>query len=87
MVYTEVVMSALFVILSVLFIISCVALIGAILLQKKRSAGGIGSVAGMGNVDSYWDKNKGRSAEGTLELWTKLGAIILAILAVILCLV
>lgn len=81
-------MSALFVILSIVNILGCLALIGAILLQKKRSAGGIGSIAGMGNVaDSYWDKNKGRSAEGTLELWTKLGAVILAILAVVLCLI
>ena len=81
-------MSVLFVILSIVCVLGCVALIGAILLQKKRSAGGIGSIAGMGNVaDTYWDKNKRRSAEGTLELWTKLGAVIIAILAVILCLV
>jgi len=81
-------MSALFVILSVVFVLGCVALVGSILLQKKRSAGGIANVAGMGSVsESYWDKNKRRSAEGTLELWTKLGACILAVLAVILCLI
>ena len=81
-------MSALFIILSILFAFGCVGLVSAILLQKKRSAGGIGSIAGMGNVaDTYWDKNKRRSAEGTLETWTKLGAIILAVLAVILCLI
>jgi len=61
---------------------------GAILLQKKRSAGGLGSIAGMGSVnESYWDKNKRRSAEGTLETWTKLGAVFIAVLAVVLCMV
>ena len=81
-------MSALFVILSVVCILGCLALIGAILLQKKRTAGGLGSIAGMGNVaESYWDKNKRRSAEGTLELWTKLGAVFIAVLAVLLCMV
>ena len=81
-------MSVIFMVLSVIFIIGCVALVAAILLQKKRSAGGMGSIAGMGNVaDTYWDKNKRRSAEGTLENWTKIGAVLLALLAVLLCLV
>ena len=81
-------MSILFIILSVLYILGCLALVGAILLQKKRSAGGMGSIAGMGNVsDTYWDKNKRRSAEGALELWTKAGAGILGFLAVVLCLI
>jgi len=81
-------MSVLFIILSIVFIVGCFGLVSAILLQKKRSAGGMGSIAGMGNVaDTYWDKNKRRSQEGTLETWTKLGAVILAALAVLLCLV
>ena len=81
-------MSTLFVVLSLIFIVGCIGLVGAILLQKKRSAGGIGSIAGMGNVaDTYWDKNKRRSAEGSLENLTKIGAVVLAILAVLLCLV
>ena len=80
-------MSVLFIVLMVIFFIGCIAMVGAILLQKKRSAGGVGSIAGMGNVsDTYWGKNKSRSAEGTLELWTKLGAVFLGILALVLCL-
>ena len=80
-------MLVLFYVLLVVFLIGCIGLVSAILLQKKRSAGGMGSIAGMGNVaDTYWDKNKRRSAEGTLELWTKLGAVFLAILTVVLCL-
>ena len=81
-------MSITFVILGILYIIGCAALVGAILLQKKRSAGGLGSIAGMGNVaDTYWDKNKSRSMEGSLEKWTKLGGALLGIMAVVMCLV
>jgi len=81
-------MSIPFIIVSVIFILGCVCLVGAILLQKKRSAGGMGSIAGMGNVaDTYWDKNKSRTAEGTLENLTKIGAVILGVLAVVLCII
>ena len=79
---------ALFIALSIVFSIGCLLLIAAILLQKKRSAGGMGSIAGMGNVaDTYWDKNKRRSGEGQLEMLTKVGAVVLAVLAVLLCIV
>ena len=81
-------MTALFLILAIVYVLGCLSVIMAILLQKKRSAGGMGSVAGMGNVtDSYWDKNKSRSAEGTLERFTKIGAVLLAVFSVILCLI
>ena len=81
-------MSAMFIILTIVFALTCLALIGAILLQKKRDAGGVGSIAGMGNVaETYWDRNKSRSMEGSLEKWTKIGGVVLGILALVLCLV
>ena len=81
-------MSTLFIALSTIFIIGCIGLVLSILLQKKRSAGGMGSIAGMGNVaDTYWDRNKRRTQEGMLEMMTKIGAVVLAVLAVLLCLV
>jgi protein translocase SecG subunit len=81
-------MSPLFIALSIVFILGCFGMVGAILLQKKRSAGGLANVAGMGAVaDTYWDKNQRRSAEGTLETGTKVGAVILGVLAVLLCIV
>lgn len=79
-------MSALYIILGLLYIVACGALMAVILLQKKRSAG-MGSVAGMGNADTYWDKNKGRTLEGTLEKWTKIGGIIILVYTIILCLI
>ena len=81
-------MSILFLILSIVFVIGCIFLVIAILMQDKRNAGGVSSIAGMGNIaDTYWGKNKARSAEGRLELLTKVGAVALGVLSVILCVV
>ena len=77
-----------FIILSVVFVLCCAAMVGAILAQKKRSAGGMGSVAGMGNVaGSYWDKNKSNTMDGKLEKWTKIGAVLLGIMSIVLCII
>ena len=79
-------MSVIYIILNALFIALCIGLTVVILLQKKDS-GGMGSIAGMGNADTYWDKNKARSMEGTLEKYTKIGGTLLFIFSVVLCLV
>ena len=79
-------MSVIYIILNVLFIALCIGLTVVILLQKKDS-GGMGSIAGMGNADTYWDKNKARSMEGTLEKYTKIGGTLLFIFSIVLCLV
>jgi len=81
-------MPILFVILCSLYLIGCVALCAAIPLQKKRAAGGVGSIAGMGNAaDTYWDRNKSRSLEGSLERLTKIGGFLLGLFAILLCLI
>ena len=69
------------VILSVIFVLICLALIVIILLQEGKSAG-LGSISGM--ADSYWGKNRGRSMEGTLEKFTKAAAVLFMLLAVVL---
>ena len=82
------IMSVPFIIVAVLFLLACAVLVGAILLQEKRTAGGMGSIAGMGNIaDSYHGKNKSRTQEGKLELITKCVAALLGVVAVILCLI
>ncbi|MCD8222121.1 MAG: preprotein translocase subunit SecG [Clostridiales bacterium] len=67
------------IILSVIFVILCVALTVIVLLQEGKSAG-LGSIGGM--ADSYWGKNKGRSMEGNLERFTKAAAVLFVVLAV-----
>lgn len=69
------------IILSIIFVIICVALSVIILLQEGKSAG-LGSVSGM--ADTYWGRNKGRSMEGNLEKFTKFAAIGFFVLALLL---
>jgi preprotein translocase subunit SecG len=77
-------MSPLFIILSALCILVNLALIVIILLQKKRTAG-LGGLSGMGNAQTYWDKNKKRSLEGALEKYTKIGCAVSFALSMALC--
>lgn len=68
-------------ILTIVFVLICVALTVIVLLQEGKSSG-LGSISGM--ADSYWGKNKGRSMEGTLEKFTKAAAVLFMVLAVVL---
>lgn len=54
--------------LTVILVIICIALTAVVLLQEGKSAG-LGAVSG--SSETYWSKNKGRSAEGTLEKITR----------------
>ena len=68
-------------ILTVVFILICLALTVIILLQEGKSAG-LGAIAGA--ADTYWGRNKGRSMEGALEHFTRYGAIVFMIITLIL---
>lgn len=69
------------IILSIIFVIICVALSAIVLLQEGKSQG-LGAIGGM--ADTYWGKNKGRSMEGNLEKFTKWGAVLFFVLALVL---
>lgn len=60
-------MAVLKTILTVVFVIICIALTVIILLQEGKSAG-LGAISGA--ADTYWGKNKGRSMEGILVKFT-----------------
>lgn len=51
------------ILLTILFILVCVALTALVLLQEGKSAG-LGAISGV--AETYWGKNKGRSMEGKL---------------------
>lgn len=68
-------------IVTIIFVLICVALTVIVLLQEGKSAG-LGSISGM--ADTYWGKNKGRSMEGNLEKFTKFAAIAFILLAIVL---
>lgn len=68
-------------ILTIVFVLICVALTVIVLLQEGKSSG-LGSISGM--ADSYWGKNKGRSMEGKLVKITTGLAVAFMVLTVIL---
>ena len=68
------------VILTVLFLLVCVALIVIVLFQEGKSAGLTSALSGGG--ETFWSKNKGRSAEGKLEKFTKILGVAFFVLAI-----
>ncbi len=68
-------------ILTVVFILICLALTVIILLQEGKSAG-LGAIAGA--ADTYWGRNKGRSMEGRLGTGTKILVALFIIIAAVL---
>ena len=55
-------------IVTVLYVLICIALVVIVLFQESKSQGLSGSINGI--AETYWGKNKGRSMEGTLEKGT-----------------
>ena len=67
--------------LTIVFVVLCVAMVAIVLLQEGKSAG-LGAIAG--GAETYWGKNKGRSMEGTLVKMTKYLVIAFIVIAAIL---
>ena len=74
-------MEILRIILTVIFIVMCIALTVLVLMQEGRSQG-LGAIAGA--AETYWGKNKGRSMEGMLVKITKILAVFFMLLAAVL---
>ena len=68
-------------ILTILFVIDCIALSVVVLMQEGKSQG-LGAIAGA--ADTYWGKNKGRSMEGGLVKATTVMGVLFFVLAVVL---
>ena len=74
-------MAVLKTVLTVVFIIICIALTVIILLQEGKSAG-LGAISGAS--DTYWGKNKGRSMEGMLVKVTRVLVILFLLISIVL---
>ena len=74
-------MDILKIILTIIFVIDCIALSAIILSQEGKSAG-LGTISGA--ADTYWGQNKGRSMEGALVKSTKFLAVLFIVLALVL---
>ena len=70
-------MEILRIILTVIFIVMCIALTVLVLMQEGKDAG-LGAIAG--GAETYWGKNKGRSMEGML---VKVTRVLLALFLII----
>lgn len=75
-------MAVLRVIVTVLYVLICVALVALVLFQESKTQGLSGTINGV--AETYWGKNKGRSMEGKLEMGTKLLAALFIVLSVVL---
>lgn len=56
-------------VLTVVYVIICIALVIVVLMQEGKQAG-LGALSGASS-DTYWSKNKGRSMEAGLVRVTK----------------
>ena len=74
-------MEVLRIVLTIIFILVCIALVVLVLMQEGKSAG-LGSISGA--AETYWGKNKGRSMEGRLVKITKVLAVLFMVFAIIL---
>ena len=67
------------IILSIIFIIDCIALTVVVLMQEGKQQG-FGAIAGA--AETYWGKNKGRSMEGGLVRATTIMGILFFVISV-----
>ena len=75
-------MAVLRVIVTVLYVLICLALVVVVLFQESKTQGLSGSINGV--AETYWGKNRGRSMEGALEKGTKILAALFIVLSVVL---
>lgn len=72
-------------IITVIYVIICIALVTVVLMQEGKSAGLSGSINGV--ADTYWGRNRGRSMEGALEKFTRILTAGFVVLSVVLNLI
>lgn len=72
-------------VLTIVYILVCVGLTVIILMQEGKDAG-LSAITGgaTGGTDTYWSRNKGRSAEGALKKGTTALAVLFFVLSIVL---
>ncbi len=77
-------MEALRIILTVIFLLVAVALIGLVLMQSSQTSG-LGSIAG--GAETFFGKKKAKTYEAKLRFFTKIAVTVFVVLAVVLVLI
>ena len=75
-------MTALKIGLTIVFVLVSIAEVGIVLIQDGESGGLSGSISGGG--ETFWNKNKNRSAEGKIEKVTKYLVVAFMVLSLLL---
>ena len=75
-------MSTLRLLVTIVYIVVCVLLVIVVLMQEGKNSG-LGTLSG--SSDTYWTRNKGRSAEGILVKITRVASVIFVLLSLLLC--
>ena len=78
-------MGVLRIILTVVMCIVCLGLIVLVLLQPGKTAGLSGAITG--GAETFFGKQKAKSMEGKLALYTKIGMVIFVVLAIVLTII
>lgn len=76
-------MQILRIILTVIYVIDCVALTTVVLMQEGKQKG-LGVIGGGNSSDTYWGQNKMRSKEGVLIIATRIMAVLFIVLSLVL---
>ncbi|MCL2235008.1 MAG: preprotein translocase subunit SecG [Defluviitaleaceae bacterium] len=78
-------MSPIYITLTAILGLVCVALVTVILMQKKRDAGfsGASNMSGGGEGPTHFEKNKGRTREGKLARMTKVLAAVFMVMSLV----
>ncbi len=66
------------ILLTIVFVIACIAMTVIVLMQEGKSSG-LGALSGA--AESHWAKNKNRTLEGNMEKITKITAVVIFVLA------
>ena len=67
--------------LTIVFVVLCIGMVAVVLLQEGKASG---LSALIGASESHWAKNKGRTLEGKMEKFTKIAAVLIFVLALVL---
>ena len=76
-------MDVLKMILSIVLIIDCIACVIVVLMQESKQ-NGLGTISGAASTDTYWGKNKARSQEGRMKMFTVIAAVVFFIISIVL---
>ena len=75
------------IILTIIYIVVCVSIIILTFMQKKGQAGLSGAIAGSSSSENFYEKNKGRTKEGSLRKWTIIQGVVFGVLSILLSII